>query len=173
MTRELIGNIIRFFLLFVVQGLLLSNVDLIGGRAQVFLYVLFIIMLPFRISSMAAMGLAFLMGLAVDTFYDSAGLHASAAVLTAFVRPYFVRLFTPRDDYEVNDRPGISKMGLPWFLRFAAALTLIHCFWVFLLEAFDLSSIGDVLVKTLASTAITLLVMVIVTYLFSTKKSDR
>lgn len=173
MTREIIANVLRFLALFLIQGLLLVNVDLLDGKAQVFLYVLFILMLPFRISTISLMGLAFLMGIAVDMFYDSAGLHASACVLTAFVRPYFVSIFTPRDDYDVNDRPSISRMGFMWFLKYSAALILIHCLWLFLLEAFTLSTLFDTLFKVVTTWGITLLISIVVLYLFAQKRIER
>lgn len=173
MTREILGNVLRFVLLFLIQGLLLVNVDLMSGKAQVFLYVLFIIMLPFRIPTMAAMGLAFLMGLAVDMFYDSAGLHASAAVMTAFARPYFIRAFTPRDDYDVNDRPSVSRMGFIWFLKFSAVLTFVHCLWLFILEAFTFARFFDTLSRVMATASVTLLVSIVMVYLFAQKRIER
>ena len=173
MTREILGNVLRFLLLFLIQGLLLVNVDLMDGKAQVFLYVLFIIMLPFRISTIGAMGLAFLMGLAVDMFYDSTGLHASAAVMTAFVRPYYIRAFTPRDDYDVNDRPSISRMGFTWFLKFSAVLIFVHCLWLFMLEAFTFDRFFDTLFRVMSTASITLLVSIIVVYLFAQKRFER
>ncbi len=173
MSREIFANVLRFVLLFLVQGLLLVNVDLMDGKAQVFLYVLFVLMLPFRISTIGLMGLAFLMGIAVDMFYDSAGLHASASVLTAFVRPYFIRLFTPRDDYDVNDRPSISRMGFLWFLKYSAALIYIHCLWLYLLEAFTFSAFFGTLFKVFMTWGITLMISIIVVNLFAQKRIER
>ena len=173
MTREILANVLRFLVLFLIQGLLLVNVDLVDGKGQVFLYVLFILMLPFRMSTISLMGLAFLMGIAVDMFYDSAGLHASACVLTAFVRPYFVRVFTPRDDYDVNDRPSISRMGFMWFLKYSAALIFIHCLWLFLLEAFTLSTLFDTLFRVIMTWGITLLISIVAVYLFAQKSIER
>ncbi len=173
MTRELLGNVLRFVLLFLVQGLLLANIDLMDGKAQVFLYILFIIMLPFRMSTIAVMGLAFLIGMAVDMFYDSSGLHASAAVFTALVRSYFIRIYTPRDDYDVNDRPSISRMGFQWFLKFSASLIFAHCLWLFLLEAFTFSSFFETFFKVIMTSAITLFLCIIVVYLFAQKRVER
>jgi len=171
MNRESGLNILRFLVLVLIQGLILSNVVLIGGRAQVYLYVLFIIMLPLRINVGFSMVLAFLLGLGVDMFYDSPGLHASAAVVAAFIRPYFIRLLTPRDDYDINDRASISNMGLLWFVRLSFALVLIHAIWIFILEAFSFSGIGIALVKALSSSIVTLLVCVVSVFLFSRKKA--
>lgn len=171
MNRETVVNIIRFFALILVQGLILSNVVLLGGRAQVYLYVLFVIMLPLRMSPGLSMLLAFLMGLGVDMFYDSPGLHASGALVAAFVRPYFIQMLTPRDDYEINDLPTISSMGLFWFVRLSLGVILIHGLWIFLLENFSVSGLGAVLVKAISTAFITLLVSVVTVFLFSKKKT--
>lgn len=171
MTRQTVLNIIRFISLWLVQGLILSNVVLLGGHAQVYLYTLFIIMLPLRISTGFAMFLGFLIGLGVDMFYDSPGLHASAAVVAAFVRPYFIRLLTPRDDYDINDRANISSMGLFWFIRLCLGVMVIHAFWLFLLEAFSFSGLGLAFLKALSTGLVTLVVGVVTVFLFSRKKS--
>ncbi|NNC84272.1 MAG: rod shape-determining protein MreD [Flavobacteriales bacterium] len=170
MNRQVINNVIRFISLILVQGLLLSNVVLVGGRAQVYLYVLFIVMLPLRIAPGLAMLLSFFLGLGVDMFYDSPGLHASASVLAAFVRPYFIQILTPRDDYDINDRPTISRMGLFWFLRLAAGVIFTHSLWIFLLESFSLAGLGSSLVKAISTSLMTLLVSVVTVYLFTRRK---
>ncbi|NND95275.1 MAG: rod shape-determining protein MreD [Flavobacteriales bacterium] len=170
MSRQTILHIVRFIALWLVQGLLLSNVVLMGGNAQVYLYTLFIIMLPLRMSTGFAMLLAFLLGLGIDMFYDSPGLHTSAAVVAAFVRPYFIQLLTPRDDYDINDRATISKMGLFWFVRLCLGVMLVHSFWLFLLETFSFSGIGSAMLKALSTAFITLIVGVVTVFLFSRKK---
>jgi hypothetical protein len=169
MTRETLLNVLRFVLLLIIQGLILSNVVLWEGKAQVYLYVLFIIMLPLRTHTMLAMVLGFILGLGVDMFYDSPGLHASSAVVVAFVRPYFVRLLTPRDDYDINDRPNISSMGLIWFVKLTTAMLFIHAFWIFFLEAFSFSGFGFTFLKALATALISLVVSLISVYLFTRK----
>jgi hypothetical protein len=109
----------------------------------------------------------------VDMFYDSTGLHASAAVMTAFIRPYYIRAFTPRDDYDVNDRPSISRMGFTWFLKFSAVLIFVHCLWLFMLEAFTFVRFFDTLFRVISTASITLLVSIIVVYLFAQKRTER
>lgn len=171
MTRETLLNLLRFVVLLLVQGAILSNVVLWEGKAQVYLYVLFIIMLPLRTPTMMTMLLGFLLGLGVDMFYDSPGLHASAGVMVAFVRSYFIRVLTPRDDYDINDRPNISRMGLLWFIKFSSALFFVHALWIFFLEAFSFSGFGLTLLKAIATAFITLVVSVITVYLFTRKPS--
>lgn len=171
MNKTYLYNIGRFIVLLLVQGLLLTNTVIYGGKAQVFLYLLFIIMLPFRISPILAMSVSFLMGLGVDMFYDSPGLHASAATFVAFVRPYFIRYLTPREDYDINDQPNISSMGLLWFLSFSAILISLHSIWLFFLEAFGFGHFTLTMIKVLATSALTLTISVITVLLFSRKRT--
>ena len=74
------------------------------------------------------------MGLTMDIFYDTGGLHAAAAVLLGFLRPWVLRLLTPRDGYDSADSVNVHQMGWQWFGVYLALLVLLHHAAFFLLE---------------------------------------
>ena len=82
--------------LVLLQVLILNNVH-IAGYATPFLYVYFILKFASGTSRNELMLWAFFLGLTVDIFSDTPGMNAAATVFLAFVRPTFLRLFTPRD----------------------------------------------------------------------------
>lgn len=163
---------LRFLVLVLVQGTLLINIDLMGSWAHVNLYVLFIIMLPFRMSPLLVMLLALVLGLSVDMFYNSPGLHASASVFAAFIRPSLIRALEPRDDYDINDRPTIGRMGFFWFLKMTAGILITHSVWLFLVESFGTSTLVSAFGKAILTTLVTTLVIIVVGYLFNTKRAE-
>jgi hypothetical protein len=59
------------------------------------------------------------------------------------------------------------------YLVYAGVLTLVHHGWLFLLEAWQFANFWYFLVKTLLSTAISLLLVVIVELIFSRKQQFR
>ena len=126
MIGQVLPIVSRFILLLLVQGLLLINVNIFGGFGHVNLYVLVILLLPIKSPRLLDMVIAFALGLGVDMFYNSPGLHASALVFTAFVRPLVIRILTPRDDYDFTDRPVISSLGWLWYVRYAGSVLLLH-----------------------------------------------
>ncbi len=169
MIGQVLPIVSRFILLLLVQGLLLINVNIFGGFGHVNLYVLVILLLPIKSPRLLDMVIAFALGLGVDMFYNSPGLHASALVFTAFVRPLVIRILTPRDDYDFTDRPVISSLGWLWYVRYAGSVLLLHSLWLYLLEAFDISLLGKSVLTALTSSVLTLVTIVILDYLFTPK----
>lgn len=80
--------------LILLQVLILNNVH-IAGVATPFLYVYFILKFNSGTSRNELMLWGFCIGLAIDIFSNTPGMNAAATVLLAFLRPLFLRLFTP------------------------------------------------------------------------------
>lgn len=148
--------IISFLLLVVVQVLLLNNLHLFG--VQAYLYVMFIITFPISVSSKILMPISFLLGLCVDVFSGTYGVHAAATTFAAFVRPLLLRLIVPVNDATQIESLSLSKQKLN-FVGFAVVMVLLHHFALLMLEAFSFKHIGVVVVKTLLSSVYTLLLM--------------
>ena len=90
-------NIVRFVLLILVQVFVLDNIQFLG-YATPMIYVLFILSLPVRFHRGALLILAFVMGLIIDMFSNTMGLHAFASVFVAFLRTPVIRMFVPLDE---------------------------------------------------------------------------
>ena len=95
--------------LVLLQVLILNNVH-IAGYATPFLYVYFILKFASGTSRNELMLWAFFLGLTIDIFSNTPGMNAAATVFLAFVRPTFLRLFTPRDTLD-SIIPSIRTMG--------------------------------------------------------------
>jgi hypothetical protein len=165
-------NIWRFVLLLLLQVLVFRQMQIQGlgfNYVQILIYPLFILLLPVDISKSWLLILGFLMGLAVDMFYDSPGLHASASVLLAFIRPIVLHQLEPRGGYKVNSVPTRNEFGDNWFYRYASILLGVHLLAYFMLEAFQLSMIGSVLIKTITSLVASLLIVGLYMLIFNPK----
>ncbi|HQQ94712.1 MAG TPA: rod shape-determining protein MreD [Bacteroidia bacterium] len=150
MTTEIIRNTLRFFVLLLAQVLIVQNINL-SGYVILFPYILFVIMLPFETNKHLVLFLSFMMGLCMDFFYDSAGIHTSACSLIGFIRPYVLEYIAPRDGYDSGVQPTIQDMGLEWFLRFAGTLVIAHHTFVFFLEIFRFSEFFHTLLRVVLS----------------------
>lgn len=170
MIRILIVNIIRFFFLVLFQVLFLKNFSLYNAAIP-YLYVLFILLLPLQISNFLLFLLAFLLGLSVDMFSNSLGLHTAACVAMAFSRILLVRIITPRDGYETVAEPNLKTMGIRWFLIYSSLLILVHHLVLFNLEVFRWSEFIISSVKAAFSAIFTLLLIILSQYLFSSKRA--
>jgi rod shape-determining protein MreD len=169
--NEIIRNIIRFILLVAVQVLIINNIEL-GRFINPFLYVLFIIILPFETPKWLVMIAAFLIGITVDMFSDTGGMHAAACVFIGYLRPGVLKLFSPRDGYEFGTQPTVQYLGVPWFLSYAGILILSHHLILFYLEIFRLSEFFSTLLRVLISSFATLFLVIVTQYLFYRKKQE-
>ena len=118
MTTEIVKNIFRFILLILVQVLIIQNINL-SSYIILLPYVLVIILLPFELSRLAVLFISFFLGVCIDYFFDSSGLHASACTLMGFSRYYVLKFISPRDGYDAGVQPTVTDMGLAWFLSYA------------------------------------------------------
>ena len=153
--------IFAFYLLlqiFFVRQLVLFN------YAFCFVYIASIILLPFDINKVTLILLGFLAGIMVDIFYNTIGANAAAMTLIAFIRPSVISLLTPQRGYDERQTLSLNSMGLTWFITYAATLTVIHHFVLFLLEASDWGLFLPVMVKVICSTIFTTTVVVIIQY---------
>lgn len=169
---NLISQTIHFLLYLGLQILLVRNLVLFD-KAFCFVYLGFLLLLPIEIGNIALMLIAFGTGLTIDMFYDSMGMHAAAAVLIMYLRPYYINFLMPKGGYESVDTPTISKMGLNWFATYTIPLIFIHLFTLFFIEAGGFGMFWFTLSKVILSTILTFLIITLIQYFFySSRRSS-
>jgi hypothetical protein len=108
--------------------------------------------------------LAFALGFTIDSFSGSAGIHTSATVLAGFVRPYILRVISPRDGYESGPNPSMATYGFRWFLSYALLIILIHHTALFYLEVFRLGDFFRTFFRIILSTIFSLTFILLIEY---------
>ncbi len=178
-------NIIRFVLILGIQILVLENVHLqnltLLGSYNLFkpqFYILFILMLQININRNLILIIAFFTGLVMDLFTNQPGLHTSACVLLAFVRPFLIDVFfqTNLKDKGKFISPSIAQMGFPSFITYAAIATLIYNFYYYLISvwSFTGTALLHILTRTMLSVLIGLILFIFSQALFiNTSKKRR
>ena len=163
MIKILSRNIIRFLFLVFIQVLIFNNIQ-ISGLINPYVYVIFILLLPFETPTWALLALAFLLGISVDLFANTPGMHSTATVLMAFLRPYVLSIIAPRDGYETGTFPRLYYYGFFWFLKYAAILVTIHHLALFYLEIFRLSDFFITFFRSVISAAFSITFIVLSQY---------
>ncbi|MCW3104815.1 MAG: rod shape-determining protein MreD [Bacteroidetes bacterium] len=171
MVNEILRNIFRFVALVLVQVLIVKNIEL-GRFINPFVYVLFLVILPFETPKWSLLFIGFILGITIDMFYDTPGFHASACVVMAYIRPGILKLFSPRDGYESGTQPTVQYLGVPWFLSYAGILVLAHHFVLFFLEIFRFSEFFSTFFRAIISALSTMVLIVTIQYLFNRKKEQ-
>lgn len=171
MINEIIRNIFRFLILVLFQVLIIKNIEL-GRFINPFFYILFILMLPFETPNWLVLILSFILGLTIDMFYDTIGMHAAASAFIGFCRPGILKLFSPRDGYESGTQPTIQYLGTPWFLSYSGILIILHHMVLFFIEIFRFSEFFSTFFRVILSSLFSLILIVITQFLFYKNKSS-
>lgn len=172
MSRILLSNIVRFLALLFIQVFLLKNIGYYN-LAVPFIYILVILLLPFRIPNVLLFVLAFVTGSCIDAFYDTPGIHAAACTVLALVRVIFINLTVQRDGFENEPDPGLAHMNFRWFFFYVLMTTLFHHTTLFLLETFSFAEIQSTLARIVFSSALTVLLLVMYEFIFSEKRARK
>lgn len=172
MNRIFLLNILRFILLIFIQVFLLKNMVLYNLNVP-FLYILFILLLPFETPNFLLFILSFLLGISIDLFSDTLGLHAGACTVLALVRIFFINVTVQRDNYDSDPEPTLGIMGFRWFFFYSLILTLIHHFFLYNLEVFKFSEILNTLSRVIISSLFTLTLIFITELIFYRKKERK
>ncbi|PKP38968.1 MAG: rod shape-determining protein MreD [Bacteroidetes bacterium HGW-Bacteroidetes-15] len=151
-------DILKYFGLFVIlillQLLLFNNIQL-SGFINPYIYVLFILVLPYETPGWLLLLLGFLSGFVLDTFMNTFGMHSSATLFMAFMRPIVLNMLTDREDIDKKGSPSMVINGLGWFLRYSIILILLHHFVLFFIESFTFFNFFSTLWRIILSTIVT------------------
>ncbi len=156
-------NFVRFFLLLTAQIVIFNNIDLFG-YINPFPYILFIILYPVNGNKPMLIISSFLLGITMDLFSNSGGVHAASCLILAYSRPYIFK-FAFGLSYEYQT-VKINDVLTPERFSFLLIAVIIHHFSLFILEVFQLSSLWDILLRTILGTLFTLLMCIVLIYIF-------
>jgi hypothetical protein len=128
---------------------------------------MFIALFPVKNNRIIIIFLSFLLGLTIDLFSDTGGIHAAACVFIAYIRPIILK-FSFGVIYE-HQAIKFNTVEFGEKLTYLTILTLLHHFVFFFLEIFNVSKIILILQRTIFSSIFTILLIVLVTIIFSKK----
>ncbi|MFN2260987.1 MAG: rod shape-determining protein MreD [Psychroflexus sp.] len=137
------------------------------GFVSPYIYPLLILLLPFNINSIQKLFLAFGLGLCMDFFQDSGGIHAAATLVITYFRPVFLRYsFGLSYDYQT-----IKFYNTPFRERlvYISLMILVHHIVLFALEIFSFSLALYFIEKTLYSSIFSIFLILIILNLISRK----
>lgn len=164
----IIRSILNVALIILVQVIVFKGLVLFGS-AFCFIYLLLFLLLPKDVNPMLQVLLGFSVGLIVDTFYNTPGIHASVSTLMMLVRPYWMNVLTPSGGYDIGAKMNVNAQGIQWFMSYSVPLILLHHMLLFLIESAGFNNFGATFMKGLYSTFFTFTVVAIIQYLFFKK----
>lgn len=170
----LVKNIVRFCLFILVQVFILNQIPPLHHLVSPYLYFLFILWLPFQMGRRTQMVLAFALGFTLDCFTKTYGLHAAACVMIAYLRPFLINLLLTNEGSDINyGEPSIQRMGFTPYFTYLTILTFVHHTLLFFLQALQTGGLFYFIVKSLFSTAVSLVLILLTELLFKRKQRFR
>ena len=171
---DLVRNTVRFVLFILVQYYVLFQIRPLHQFVVPYVYFLYVLWLPFSMGRMSLMLVSFLFGLTLDYFTQTPGLHAAACTLLAYVRGFVVNILIPQEGAEQNYRsPSPVSMGWAPYAVYVLVLTLVHHIYLVFLEWLQFGSFLFFLGKVLATSGISLMLVLITELLFFRKEKFR
>jgi hypothetical protein len=167
MNSAVLVNIARFVLLLAAQILIFNNLDFLG-YINPYPYILFIILYPVNGNKTGLLVASFFLGLILDMFCNSGGVHAAASLLLAYYRPYIFK-FSFGLSYEYQT-VKLNDVLTPERFSFLVIAVVVHHFVLFILEVFRVSFLFEIILKTFVSTIFTLIICILIIYLIKPNK---
>jgi len=167
MNSAILGNIARFILLLAAQVLIFNRIDLFGF-INPFPYILFIILYPVNGNKSGLLLASFFLGLMMDMFCNSGGVHAVACLILAYFRPSIFK-FSFGLSYEYQT-VKLNDVLTPERFSFILIAVVLHHSILFILEVFKISFLFDILLRTIMSSIFTIITCVIIIYIIKPSK---
>ncbi len=157
--RGVINYFIMFAGLVLTQVLVLNHLQL-GGHINPFVYILFVMLLPLSSPHSVVLPLAFFLGLTVDVFSDSLGIHAAATTFIAYARPLVARSVSSHEE-DRSDYPGMKHNGFRWFLYYTIIMVFFHHTVLFFLEIFTFADLFKTIYRIILSSFFSIFLIVL------------
>ena len=172
--NNILKNSIRFVLFLLIQIIILNEVPPLHQFITPYLYFTFLLWLPFGTNRLTMTIIGFLLGFSLDIFTNTPGLHAAAATLVGYIRPTVLNILLAQEtSEEVNKEPSVGTMGWGPFLIYVFILTIIHHFYLVLLEWLQFGNFTYFIGKVVATSLMSVLLILLVELLMNRRNIKR
>ena len=166
-------TIISFFILFIIlitAQIMICNHILLFHVASPIIFIYFILRLPMSISPNLLYTLSFLLGFCVDVFSDTPGVNSLSCTLLAILRKPVFRAYNSHDEEAMHRSPDLASLGIAVFSKYLFSMTLIYCVISFSLEYLSLFNLQEAMIRAIASTLLSFVVLLGIDSLGAVKK---
>lgn len=151
-----------YTVILILLQILLFNYVSLGVGLVPFVYVLVILLLPNDIDNWMLLIFSFILGLLIDIFSDTMALNAASVLFMAVFRPLVIKLLAPDEGFVPDTLPSIKTFKVGKFVIYISVLVFVYQLVYHILDIFNISKIGIVLLKTIINTFQTVSFMIII-----------
>ena len=151
--RLIVTNIVRFFALIFIQIFVVNRLSLgfLNPYISMVIYISFLFTFPLQVSKYSTLLVALLLGLTVDIFQNTGGVHASACVFLAFMQPFVLRRLQTSNSMDDKQELNVYTQDLQQYSLYCFLLSFCFFFWLFLLEEFSFWKLPLITLKAILS----------------------
>jgi hypothetical protein len=160
-------NSIRFVIFLLLQLLIFNNINLLG-YLNPYPYVLFILLYPVNSNKSVLLLGSFALGILLDMFCNSGGIHTMASVILAYIRPSLFK-FAFGLSYEYQTVKIADKIT-PERITLLLLAIFIHHFILFFFEYFRMDLLFTILTRTFLSSIFTFIICLLTIYIIKPSK---
>lgn len=168
MNNDIVLNTLRFIGLLLLQFFVMDQI-LFMGYINPMVYILFIVLYPMSNKRWTLLFLSFALGIIIDTYQDTGGAHAAAAVTLTYVRPFLLKLVFGESYLMRNVK--VMESSLDRIALIIGLSIVVHHLVYYSLIIFNVVQILEILKLTLVVGIATFFVSFVLTVLFSKKTS--
>ena len=168
--------VIMMVQLFILNDIVIkSSITLMGIPVFIpLIYPLILLLLPVNTPHWLTMILGFIVGITMDLFSNTPGVHASACVVLGYIRPYLLNLFFQQNIKELGDTvPTLFRMGFRSFLLYILFALIIHHCYYYIIQIWSFKNILLILYKTVLSTLLSIILIILSQLIFAKKEIRR
>lgn len=148
----------RYVIVMLLQVLLFDQLQL-WGVCHPYIYILCLLMLPITLPHSVDMVIGAIIGLIMDVFCNSLGIHTASCILIMFIRPYLIGAIV-NDKDRLNEQISLRSIGMEAMIKYVVILVVIHHLVVFSLAAWSWHHLGFILLETLVSSIVTISIII-------------
>lgn len=160
-------NSIRFVIFLLLQLLIFNNINLLG-YLNPYPYVLFILLYPVNSNKSVLLLGSFALGILLDMFCNSGGIHTMASVILAYIRPSLFK-FAFGLSYEYQTVKIADKIT-PERITLLLLAIFFHHFILFFFEYFRMDLLFTILTRTFLSSIFTFIICLLTIYIIKPSK---
>ena len=148
----------RYIVIMLLQVLLFNQLQL-WGACHPYVYILCLLMMPITLPHSVDMLIGAGVGIIMDIFCNSLGVHTASCILIMFIRPYLIGAIV-NDKDRLNEQISLRSIGMEAMIKYVVILVIIHHLTVFSLAAWSWHHIGFILLETIVSSIITVMMII-------------
>ncbi|MDO4229487.1 MAG: rod shape-determining protein MreD [Capnocytophaga sp.] len=167
MNNLFIKNTFLFIILVLLQVLIFNHIGYLG-YIHPMVYLIFILIFPYREERIPFLFAAFLIGLWVDIFSNTGGIHAASSVFVAYIRSRIIRIvFGQNFEYQEIKLPTLPFAKV---FSYTTIIVVLHHTLFYFLEVFNFNHLFTTILKIGTASASTIAVCLLSIYIFSPQK---